>query len=344
MPTSSTSLLNFSSTAAVRRSQDFLIGDALLVGPLRDRHIQAEDFLDARLQSRHIPLLSVGILGDVRRNHLLQDLVTHSVNGLADVVGAHDVDALLEHDLALIVHRVVVFEHVLARVEVAGFDLLLGILESFVDPAVRDRFAVLEAKLFQHAVDAVGGEDAHQVVFERQVEFGAARIALTTRAAAKLIVDAPALVALRTHHVETAGICDRLRRAIALRRLDLDRLAGFEDDLPVGFDFFGDLTYPALPIRPLGEIGAFLKHPHLQVAAELNIGAATGHVGRDRHGAGHAGLGDDERFLFMVARVEHLMRDATRLQQLRQRLALLDRDRAHQNRLAGASARSRYRG
>jgi hypothetical protein len=37
-----------------------------------------------------------------------------------------------------------------------------------------DRLAVLQAELLQHAVHAVGAEDAHQVVFERQVELGAA--------------------------------------------------------------------------------------------------------------------------------------------------------------------------
>jgi hypothetical protein len=35
-------------------------------------------------------------------------------DGLADVVMAHDVDAVLEDHLALIVHHVVVLEHVLA--------------------------------------------------------------------------------------------------------------------------------------------------------------------------------------------------------------------------------------
>jgi hypothetical protein len=46
----------------------------------------------------------------------------------------------------------------------------------------------------------------HQVVFERQVELGAAGIALAAGAAAQLIVDAPALVPLGAQHVEPAGL------------------------------------------------------------------------------------------------------------------------------------------
>ena len=45
------------------------------------------------------------------------------------------------------------------------------------------------------------------------------------------------------------------------------------------------------------------------VAAELDVGAAAGHVGGDGDGAGNAGLGDDVRLLLVVARVQHLVRD-----------------------------------
>ena len=48
----------------------------------------------------------------------------------------------------------------------------------------------------QHPAHPVGAEDPHQVVFERQEEARRARIALPARAAAQLVVDAPALVPL----------------------------------------------------------------------------------------------------------------------------------------------------
>ena len=151
------------------------------------------------------------------RDQLLHHLVAQILDGLADVVVAHDVDAVLEDHLALIVHHVVVLEHVLAGVEVARLDLLLRLLQRLVDPGMGDRLAFLQAELLQHAVHAVGAEDAHQVVFERQVELGAAGIALTAGAAAQLVVDAPALVALGAEHVEAAGL-ERLLLLLRRRR------------------------------------------------------------------------------------------------------------------------------
>ena len=44
----------------------------------------------------------------------------------------------------------------------------------------------------------------------------------------------------------------------------------------------------------------------LVVAAKTNVGAAAGHVGRDRHGARRAGARDDRCLLGVVLRVEHL--------------------------------------
>ena len=108
-------------------------------------------------------------------------------------------------------------------VEVARLDLLLRLLQRLVDPGMGDRFAFLQAELLQHPVHAVGAEDAHQIVFERQVELGAARIALTTGAAAQLVVDAPALVALGAQHVEPASI-DRLLLLLGDVGLDLGAL------------------------------------------------------------------------------------------------------------------------
>jgi hypothetical protein len=49
------------------------------------------------------------------------------------------------------------------------------------------------AELFQHALDAIGREDAHQVVVQRNEELRRARVALAAGAAAELVVDAAGL-------------------------------------------------------------------------------------------------------------------------------------------------------
>ena len=59
-----------------------------------------------------------------------------------------------------------------------------------------------------------------------------------------------------------------------------------------------------LPLLRILDIGQFLANAHVGIAAELNVGAAAGHVGRNRDRAGHAGLGDDIGLLLVVTGVE----------------------------------------
>ena len=151
----------------------------------------------------------------------------------------------------------------------------------------------------EHGVEPVGAEDAHQVVLEDEVELGAARVALAAGAAAQLVVDAPALVALGGEHVEAAG-ASTLALASAISASTRARSAAGSSVLAL---LLGGLQ--------------LLHHPHLDVAAELDVGAAAGHVGGDGHRAGHAGVGDDLRLLLVVAGVQHVVRDLRRLQHLR---------------------------
>ena len=106
--------------------------------------------------------------------------------------------------LALLVHDVVVLEQVLADVEVVALDLLLGALDRLGEPGVLDLLALLHAQRLHQPGDALGAEDAHQVVLERQVEARGARVALAAGAAAQLVVDAARLVALGAEDVEAA--------------------------------------------------------------------------------------------------------------------------------------------
>ena len=96
--------------------------------------------------------------------------MAHVVDGGRHVIAAHDLDTLLEDDLALIVHHIVEFEQVLAGIEVARLDLLLGFLQGLVDPGMDDRLAFLEAEALQHTVHPLGAENAHEVVLERQIK------------------------------------------------------------------------------------------------------------------------------------------------------------------------------
>ena len=69
-------------------------------------------------------------------------------------------------------------------------------------------------------------------------------------------------------------------------------------------------------------------------SAEDDVGAAAGHVRGDRHRAEAAGLGDDLGLALVVLRVEDDVLDPGLLEQRREVLGLLDRDRADEDRPA----------
>ena len=248
-----------------------------------DRRLDIELFLRLLGETRDIPRLGVGVVGNMKRDHLVDDFLAHVGDMILDALVRHDFAAAFEDHLALIVHHIVELQHVLAHVEVARLDLLLRLLQRLVDPGMDDRLALLQSELDQHRIHALGAEDAHQIVLQRQVEFRAPRIALATRASAQLIVDASALVALRADDIEAAG-----GDGLLLEPRDLGpdlRFLGFQ--------------------RVAFEPDAFLRNAHLHIAAKLNVGAAARHVGRDGDRAGHAGFRDDIGLELVEAGIQH---------------------------------------
>ncbi len=178
--------------------------------PIRELEIpgvDGEDAADLELERFEIPLLVVRLPGRVGLHQRVEDLLgeIHQVFARADGGGfaflVLELDLALEDlaaqrvdVLALLVHHVVVFEEVLADGEVLRLDLLLRALDGARHHAVLDRHAFFHAELLHQAGNAIRAEDAHQVVFERKIEAGGARIALTAGAAAQLVVDTPRFV------------------------------------------------------------------------------------------------------------------------------------------------------
>src|SRR5262245_14293385 len=145
--------------------------------PLGQRQLDAQLRLDHLLQPRYVPLLLDALLGDVRAeqvgDHALAqrlDLVRHVLRveyGISELV-----------DLApLVVRDVVVFEQLLADVEVVRFDLALRALDRAGHEAVLDRLALGHPQALHDRVDALAGEDAQQRILERQEEARRARVA-----------------------------------------------------------------------------------------------------------------------------------------------------------------------
>ena len=69
-----------------------------------------------------------------------------------------------------------------------------------------NRFILINPESFHDRSDPLRTKDAHQIIFQRQEERASARVTLTARTAAQLVVDPAALVALGGENVEPAGV------------------------------------------------------------------------------------------------------------------------------------------
>ena len=244
----------------------------------------------------------------------------------------------------LLVHHVVELEQALPGLEVLQLDAFLGLADGARHPGVGDdlalfdqrpRAAALEAllgllvlrlaavraaprrgpRLVHPARDAVRAEQPHQIVFQGEEEDALPRVALAARPAAQLAVDAPRLVALGADDDEPA------RRVVVA--LELEDLPGRE------VRPLGDLAERRLAARADAADLTFLH-----ARAEFDVGAAAGHVRRDRHRSRLARLRDNLGFALVVLRVQHFVLHPASLQHARQRLRHVDAHRAHQHRQA----------
>ena len=147
--------------------EDFLIRDAFLFRPLIHWQVEVEVFNHVILQVTNFPRVRIGFCGNAAGNNLFNGAVAHVRDGCRHILGVHEFLALAKNSLALVIHHVVIFEDVLANVEVARLNLLLRGFQRFVDPRVSDRFAFLQAKLLEHGVHALRPENPHEIIIER---------------------------------------------------------------------------------------------------------------------------------------------------------------------------------
>ena len=220
---------------------------------------------------------------------------------------------------SLLVHDFVVFEQVLASLEVPLFDLFLGRFDPPADHAALDPLALFHAERFQDRFDPGTGEDPHQVVFERQIETAAAGVSLASAAAAELQIDTAGVMPLGADHVQAAE-------------------PPHDDSFGLHLFAFFDLADQGVPfggghIEPRLVLGLQDGPRHrFGIAAQNNVGTAARHVGGDGDGPEAARLSDDLRFALVLLGVEHLVLDAALVEELAQPFALLDGDGSHQDR------------
>ena len=133
------------------------------------RRVNAFRILDQPVQR---PFLRIQLLVGVLVHLRLDDFLDHVHDALAKILALQHLAALRIDDLALLVHHVVVFEHVLAHVEIPRFHFLLRVLNRAGDNGMFDGLVFLHAKRVHHLRDAVGGKKPHEVVLQGQVKTG----------------------------------------------------------------------------------------------------------------------------------------------------------------------------
>src|SRR5215204_2133956 len=149
---------------------------------------------------------------------------------------------------------------------------------------------------------------------------------------------------------------------MALRADDVEA-AGVERLLLEHRNLIADPDFRSVTLRPRIKAVDLHLDAHVGIAAKLDVGTASGHVGGDRDRSGNAGLADDERLLLVIAGIEdrkHLLRGgalvaviergegvrvgevalliALLLEEIGELLRLLDRGGADEERLALAAA------
>ncbi len=240
-----------------------------------EAHVQPKVSPHPFAESTQVPLVGERLIRDELLHGFVEHVVNHFERVFLEIRLVECSLPLSVNDLALLVHHVIVLEEMFADFEVVRFDAFLRGLDGFADERVLDGLVLLDAEPVHHAHDAVGAEEAHQVVLERDVEAGGAGVALTSRATSKLVVDSAALMAFGADYVEAA------------------------------------------------KVG--------HAVAQLDVGAASGHVGGYGDCAPLAGSRDDLRLFFVVFRVQDVVRDALLAEHFSEKLRFFDRDGAHQH-------------
>src|SRR5215469_6412093 len=151
---------------------------------------QVELAIERLVEPGDVPVVRVHVAGGEAMHRPFRHFLGPLEHALLLALTLQDVAAEAVDDLSLLVHHVVVFEEVLADLEVARLHALLGGADGPGDQLVLDRLAFLHAEPLHDALDALGPEDAEEVVLEGEVEARGARIALAAGAPAELVVDA----------------------------------------------------------------------------------------------------------------------------------------------------------
>ena len=91
------------------------------------------------------------------------------------------------------------------------------------------------------------------------------------------------------------------------------------------FGNFGvDLFDGCFAFFALSHIAKLIFNAHVDIATKLNVGAAAGHVGGNGYCTWNTGLRNDLGFLFMITRIQNIVRNSKLLEMLGQVFGFVD--------------------
>ena len=108
----------------------------------------------------------------------------------------------------LLVHHVVVFQGAFPDAEMLLLHPFLGLFHGAAQPGMGEFLPFLHAHALHDAGDAVGAEEAHQVVFQGDIEDAGAGVSLAGAASPQLEIDAAGVMAFGADDVEAAQFPD----------------------------------------------------------------------------------------------------------------------------------------
>ena len=138
------------------------------------------DLLESVGYPPDIPFFGVPGLHDYRIDYAVDQFICHVLYIVRNILTIQHHAPLIVDDLALLVHYIIVLQHVFTYTEVFALDFLLSALYRSRKHSRLERLVLVHAYSFKYALHPFAAEKSHQVIFECYEELRVSRVSLTS--------------------------------------------------------------------------------------------------------------------------------------------------------------------
>ena len=135
---------------------------------------------------------------------VLYNIAYHLKDNITHIVSVKNTQTLSINNLTLFVHNLIVFQNIFTNAVVIGLNLHLGFFYCAGKHLVLNGLAFRKSKGIEDAHQPLRAKQTHQIIFQRNVKSGFARIALTSGTTTQLIINSAGFVTLRTDDHQTS--------------------------------------------------------------------------------------------------------------------------------------------